>query len=180
MYDGFTDIARRLTRAITDAYGLPSTWVDDEFEAPTTTVFKVLHYPPPPPEECKGLRMAPHFDIDALTVLYQDPGVPGGLQVNLDGEWQDVNAPPGTLVINVGEVLKFLSAGAVKCTEHRVVMPSLEQRASSERISMALFLAPRVDTMLKPYGSQTLVDNTPITMGTWFKNYLAKFQGARK
>jgi isopenicillin N synthase-like dioxygenase len=34
--------------------------------------------------------------------------------VNLHGEWQDVVAPEDTLVINVGEVLKFLSGGVVK------------------------------------------------------------------
>jgi isopenicillin N synthase-like dioxygenase len=44
---------------------------------------QVLYYPPPPEGECSGLRMAPHFDYDTLTVLYQDPGVPGGLQVSL-------------------------------------------------------------------------------------------------
>lgn len=143
----------------------------------------MIHYPVPPEEECKGLRMTNHFDVDALTVLYQDAHVPGGLQVNLHGEWQDVQAPPNTLVINVGEVLKFLSGGEVKCTEHRVVMPRPEDRERSERMSMALFLAPKPSTPLKPLGSQIATGaqkDDGIPAGEWFQAALAKFHEKNK
>jgi len=177
VYDGFASLARRMTQLVVDVYGLPNGWVEEEFAAPTLTAFKVLHYPPPPEEDCHGLRMAPHVDIDALTVLYQDPGVPGGLQVNVGGEWQDVSAPPGTLVVNVGELLKFLSGGIVMCTEHRVVMPSLAERANSERVSMALFLSPRDTTLIRRYSAQHVHSSTDevCTAGQWFQNYLSQF-----
>eukprot|EP00037_Helgoeca_nana_P032998 m.416272 g.416272 ORF g.416272 m.416272 type:complete len:319 (+) comp29901_c0_seq1:57-1013(+) len=182
VYDGFAAIARRLTKIVVEIYGLPPTWVEDEFQAPTLTSFKVLYYPPPPEGECSGLRMAPHFDYDTLTVLYQDPGVPGGLQVNLHGEWQDVVAPPDTLCINVGEVLKFISGGKIKCTEHRVVMPKPSDRVRSERMSMALFAAPKASTVITPHGAQASVtgalqsdDVKEITVGEWFQAAVGSF-----
>ena len=42
VYDGFTAIGRKLTQAVLDVYGLPPTWVEDEFKPPTLTSFKVL------------------------------------------------------------------------------------------------------------------------------------------
>jgi hypothetical protein len=43
VYDGFAAIARRLTKIVVEIYGLPPTWVEDEFQAPTLTSFKVQY-----------------------------------------------------------------------------------------------------------------------------------------
>lgn len=178
VYNGFKEIGLTLTQQVCNAYGLSETWVKDSCSGVTMTAMKVLHYPVPSEEECGGLRMAPHFDIDAITVLYQDPNVPGGLQVNLHGEWEDVAAPPGALVINVGELLKFISAGTVKCTEHRVVMPGKEQLVNSERVSIALFLNTRADVVILTAGTQSTLDGagTTETAGEWMMRHVASFQ----
>ena len=66
------------------------------------------HYHPPCPEPERALGSREHNDGSLFTVLSQD-GV-GGLQVRLDGgEWVDVALVAGTILVNIGDVLKVPS-----------------------------------------------------------------------
>lgn len=48
-----------------------------------------------------------HPDARALTVLLED-GTPG-LQVLHDGQWHDVAAAPGPLIVNIGDMVQTWS-----------------------------------------------------------------------
>lgn len=117
------------------------------------TLLRVLHYPPlSGDEEAGAIRAAAHEDINLLTILpaANEPG----LQVQLkSGEWQDVPADFGNLIINIGDMLQEASAGYFPSTSHRVINPKGSDVTKS-RISLPLFLHPRSEVQLSERHTQ--------------------------
>lgn len=117
------------------------------------TLLRVLHYPPLTGNEEPGaLRAAAHEDINLLTILpaANEPG----LQVKSQtGEWLDVPADFGHLIINIGDMLQEASGGYFPSTSHRVVNPTGES-AKKSRISLPLFLHPRDEVILSDKHTQ--------------------------
>lgn len=111
------------------------------------TLLRVLHYPPVTGGEAPGaLRAAAHEDINFLTVL--PAASQPGLQVKTRrGQWMDVPASTGNLIINIGDMLQEVSRGYFPSTSHRVVNPG-GAIANASRISLPLFLHPRQDVVL--------------------------------
>jgi isopenicillin N synthase-like dioxygenase len=111
------------------------------------TLLRILHYPPlNGTEEPGAIRAAAHEDINLLTILpaANEPG----LQVKAqDGEWLDVPADFGHLIVNIGDMLQEASQGYFPSTSHRVINPTGENAAKS-RISLPLFLHPRNEVVL--------------------------------
>ncbi|KAI9073256.1 hypothetical protein K1719_044778 [Acacia pycnantha] len=64
-----------------------------------------------------ALGMPPHTDHGLLTLLYQN-GI-GGLQVNHDGRWVNVNPLPNCLIVNTADQLEAVSNGRYKSIWHR-------------------------------------------------------------
>lgn len=53
----------------------------------------------------------------------------GGLEVrSVDGSWHPATPIPGTIVVNVGDLLEIYTAGEFPATRHRVVVPTEELR----------------------------------------------------
>jgi isopenicillin N synthase-like dioxygenase len=117
------------------------------------TLLRILHYPPLTGSEAAGaLRAAAHEDINLLTILpaANEPG----LQVqDSDGEWLDVPADFGHLIINIGDMLQEASGGYFPSTSHRVINPTGEN-AKKSRISLPLFLHPRDEVKLSKRHTQ--------------------------
>lgn len=110
---------------------------------------RLLHYPPQKPDD-SGVHLGArgHTDTNAFTILAQDPN--GGLEVrNRDGEWVAIPPIAGTLVVNVGEVLKVWTDGIFTSAVHRVI-----NRSGRERYSIPFFMYPSFDATI-----QTLVKN---------------------
>jgi isopenicillin N synthase-like dioxygenase len=77
-------------------------------------------------------------------VLYQDPI--GGLQVQTrGGDWVIAQPIPGTLVVNVGDLLSRWTNDRFKSTPHRVVNAS-----GRARLSIAAFVDPDFATPVRP------------------------------
>ncbi len=115
----------------------------------TRTLLRILHYPPlSGSEEPGAVRAAAHEDINLITVL---PGSPEpGLQVkDTAGNWHDVAANPGTVVINAGDMLQLATKGYYPSTTHRVMNPTGDGRFRS-RMSTPIFLHPADDVQLSP------------------------------
>ena len=90
-----------------------------------------------------GLR--PHTDYGFVTIL--DASAPG-LQIAIDGEFEDVPVLPGHLVINFGEALNFITAHSdrtVGAVTHRVLS---QQSTDPVRHSIVYFANPALDGML--------------------------------
>ncbi|MBC6440430.1 MAG: hypothetical protein GDA49_08515 [Rhodospirillales bacterium] len=94
-------------------------------------------YPPQPEElgpEVFGVR----------TVLRQDEI--GGLQVqDYAVDWVLAHPIPGTLVVDVGDLLARWSNGKFRSTPHRVI-----NRSGCERLSLVLAFDPDYETMIDP------------------------------
>ncbi len=117
------------------------------------TLLRVLHYPPlTGAEEAGAIRAAAHEDINLLTILpaANEPG----LQVQQkNGEWMDVPADFGNLIINIGDMLQEASGGYFPSTSHRVINPS-GKGSDKSRISLPLFLHPRSEVILSEKHTQ--------------------------
>lgn len=85
-----------------------------------------------------------HRDSGFLSFIHQDSV--GGLQVERGGHLVDVPALPGTLVVNIGEMLQLISQGYYKATVHRVVSPP----PGVDRFSVAYFFNPNLEATLVP------------------------------
>lgn len=118
----------------------------DMMDGSTSTLFRVLHYPPiGDGYEPGAVRAAAHEDINLITLLVT--GSEPGLQAqDTAGNWHDVPCDAGMIAVNAGDMLKLASGGYFPATTHRVVNPPPEHNVS--RYSMPLFLHPRPDAPL--------------------------------
>ncbi|GFP97300.1 gibberellin 20 oxidase 1-b [Phtheirospermum japonicum] len=99
------------------------------------------------------LGTGPHCDPTSLTILHQVDV--GGLQVFVDGEWQSISPNLDAFVVNIGDTFMALSNGRYKSCLHRAVV-----NKESPRISLAFFLCPKEDKIVRP--PNALVDcNNP-------------------
>ena len=90
-----------------------------------------------------GLR--PHTDYGFVTIL--DASAPG-LQIEIDGQFEDVPVLPGHLIINFGEALNFITAHSDR-TVGAVIHRVLSQRSNDAvRHSIVYFANPNLDGTL--------------------------------
>jgi isopenicillin N synthase-like dioxygenase len=130
------------------------------------TLFRLLHYPP---TRQFGLdaelmeRAAAHEDINMITLL--PAATNPGLQVrDVNGNWHDVEADPGSIIVNVGDMLSEAVGGYLPSTTHRVVADHIARNES--RYSMPLFLHPRPEVRLSPrYTAQSYLTERLIQLG---------------
>ena len=118
-----------------------------EYLVPGRTMLRVLRYPPLTGNEPGGaIRAAAHEDIDFITLL--PAATMPGLEIKPKGNgWLPVNAPAGSIIINMGDMMQELTQGALPSTTHRVV--NLEGAdASLARITAPLFCHPKDDLVL--------------------------------
>ena len=105
-----------------------------------------LQYYPPQPEgtEVDQFGVAPHTDFGVVTVLCQDEI--GGLEIQQrSGEWAAMPPIPGTLVVNIGDLLHRWSNRRYRSTVHRVINSS-----GRERLSLVLAWDPNFETLVDP------------------------------
>ncbi|MGF1575100.1 MAG: isopenicillin N synthase family dioxygenase [Cyanophyceae cyanobacterium] len=111
------------------------------------TILRLIHYPPIAEDTpVQSLRAAPHEDINLITLLCESTA--SGLQIlGREGSWIPVEAPPGQIIVDAGDMLQHLTNGLLKSTTHRVVNPD-DSRA--RRFSMPFFVHPRSEVDLTP------------------------------
>lgn len=137
MFETFDHTGRRILRAIAAILNLPADFFEDKVQL-GNSVLRIIHYPPMPPQPTESVRAGAHEDINVITLLLgaEEPG----LQVlSKRGEWLEVNPAPGSMVVNVGDMLQRLTNGTLRSTSHRVINPKSD-RARHARYSMPFFL----------------------------------------
>ena len=116
---------------------------DDYFESWVkggNSIIRAIHYPPITSDPGDSVRAGQHEDINLITLLMGASAE--GLEVlNKQGQWVGITAIPGSLVVNVGDMLQRLTNGYLKSTTHRVVNPPKE-KWSEPRYSIPFFLHP--------------------------------------
>lgn len=163
-------LALDLVRLCALALGLPEDWFDDRFDRHMTPL-TANYYPPRRSAPPAGFRNDPHSDFTALTLLYRDEA-PGGLQVaHPEHGWVDVPPIPGSLVVNLGQLMAIWTNGRWASTVHRVLNPPAEL-AHRDRISIAFFYHPNPDAVVAAL--PTCVEEgtppryAPVTAGDYF------------
>lgn len=132
-------IADQLMEALAIGLGVAPDTFRIRFGERPHSLTKLISYPPTP-SGMAGVNS--HHDAGFLTLLAQN-GV-GGLQAqNPDGEWIDVPPTPGTLVVNLGEMLQSMTGNYYVATTHRVI-------TQQERLSVAYFHGPDLRALLDP------------------------------
>ena len=144
-------LGHTLMAALAEALGRDPVAFRARYLARPITLFRIFHYPPPPPEAAWGV--GEHTDYGLLTILAQDDR--GGLEVRTRGGW--IDAPPldGTFVCNLGDMLESISGGRYRSTPHRV-----RNRAATGRLSMPFFFDPS-------WGAAIEVDPTAASSHTY-------------
>lgn len=121
-------------------------------ESMSDSVMNVNWYPPlvrTGPVQDNQFRIGPHTDFGSVTILDRQPGT-GCLQVqDADGEWHDAEYVPGSLTINVGDLLEMWSGGRWRSSRHRVLPPSTETPEEG-LMSLVFFGEPDDDTIIAP------------------------------
>lgn len=105
------------------------------------TMLRILRYPPLTGEEPAGaIRAGAHEDINLITLL-PTASMPG-LEIKPEGqEWQTVDAPNGSIIVNIGDMLQELTDGKLPSTTHQVVNPEGAD-ATRARLTAPLFGHP--------------------------------------
>jgi len=136
LYRAFDDLGRELLEAVALGLGSPRDWFADK-TALGDSILRLAHYPPVP-DGASGVRAGAHEDINVITLLLG--AEEAGLQIlTRQGDWLPVNPPPGSLVVNVGDMLQRLTNHLLPSTTHRVVNPPPERRGVA-RLSMPFFV----------------------------------------
>lgn len=78
-------------------------------------------------DEAVKLSCTPHTDSGLLTLLHQDPT--GGLEVrNSLGDWVSAPYIPGSIVVNIGDLMAEVSGDRFVATMHRVRAPMQQNK----------------------------------------------------
>ncbi|XP_071398104.1 uncharacterized protein [Centroberyx affinis] len=105
------------------------------------TTLRSLYYPPVNSEKVKEgqLRCGEHSDYGSITLVFQSPE--GGLQVlSRSGDYISAPSIPGTVLINIADLLQRWTSDRFISAVHRVLLPPAGDR--STRQSLAFFVQP--------------------------------------
>ena len=96
-----------------------------------TNLLRIIHYPPfSGKEDNRSLRAAAHEDINLITLLVA--GTRPGLEAkDNNGTWHKITTDPGTIIVNIGDMLEEVSGGYYPSTTHRVVNPEKDSNNDS-------------------------------------------------
>jgi isopenicillin N synthase-like dioxygenase len=146
------ELGGRLRRACAVALGHREDFFEPLFDDRASSL-RVINYPEleSRPEEGQ-LRAGAHRDYGFLTIL-RSQNVAGGLEVQTrDGDWIVVEAPPGSFVVNLGDLLAEWTGGRWVSTLHRVAVPP-DEAVGSRRQSLVFFHNPREDAHIEALGT---------------------------
>lgn len=144
-FEAVGDCGRDLLRAIALSLHQEPGFFEAKYTKPLQRL-NIIHYPPHPPNAAVDqFGVAAHTDYGCITLLWQDEN--GGLEVKdrTSGAWIAATPIPGTLVINVGDLLERWSNKRFMSMPHRVV-----NRSGRERYSMATFFDPDFSALADP------------------------------
>jgi isopenicillin N synthase-like dioxygenase len=137
---------------------------------------RLLHYPPIPAPILRNgekSRISAHSDFGTLTLLFQDSI--GGLEVEdqfSPGTFRPANPIPGTVLVNIGDLMERWSNGRWRSTVHRVVAPPMDERRSEEEgevVLKARYSIPFFATA----DPKTVIEALP---GCWWEGRPKKFE----
>ncbi|PYI09727.1 Clavaminate synthase-like protein [Aspergillus sclerotiicarbonarius CBS 121057] len=173
LYTELQTLASKLLSLLALSLGQPAD-LFDWYLVDSLSTLRLLHYPvieSSPPSDVK-LSCTPHTDSGILTLLHQDPT--GGLEVrDASGNWIPAPYIPGSLVVNIGDLMAKVSGGRFVATMHRVRAPQGHGDSTGNlgRISVPFFFEPGERCVARSVdgGGEAVVygDHVRAKMQTW-------------
>lgn len=177
LFDALDQLGRKILNIIARFLELPEDWFENRVNQ-GNGILRAIHYPPITEAEAGQVRAAAHEDINVITLLVGSEQA--GLQIlTRDNRWIPVTTIPGTIVVNIGDMLQRLTNHVLPSTTHRVVNPPAEY-AGTPRYSMPYFLHFNPDVEIKTL-PQCVSDNNsnryqPITADAFLKQRLQEIK----
>src|SRR6185295_7926471 len=129
-------VGERMLPVLARSLDMPSEHFARFFENEAHINVRFLHYPPQRTDDEEQFGQAPHTDNSFITMLAREH-VPG-LAVRLPtGEWLAPPVIPGTLLVNLGNLMKRWSNDRYLSTPHGVLNDT-----GNDRYSIAFFYSP--------------------------------------
>ncbi|MEM7219506.1 MAG: 2-oxoglutarate and iron-dependent oxygenase domain-containing protein [Pseudomonadota bacterium] len=146
LYEALDDLGARVLAALALHMSLPRDFFANKIDR-GNSILRPLHYPPIAQATTPSLRSAPHEDINLITLLVgsEEPGLE---VLTRDGDWSAVTSLPGTIVVNIGDMMQRLTNHKLPSTTHRVVN-SPEGFAGQSRYSVPFFCHPNPDYLIE-------------------------------
>ena len=154
-YEAVGECARNVLKGLAVGLGLPADYFAPRFAKPLARG-SLVRYPLHPADAGpRTFGTAAHTDYGGITLVWQDDS--GGLEVeNRAGDWVPVDPVPGTLVVNIGDLMARWTNGVFASNPHRVI-----NRSGRERYSMAVFFDPDYDTLVETLPTCLAPGETP-------------------
>ena len=156
LYEALDTLGNTILSALALYLGLDEHYFDDKVNC-GNSILRALHYPPIEDKGTPSVRAGAHEDINLITLLvgsYQS-----GLQIlTRDDQWIPVSIIPGTIVVNIGDMLQRLTNHVFRSTTHRVVNPK-DDGAAQSRFSIPFFLHPNPDFLIETLEQCVTEDN---------------------
>ncbi len=165
-YATITMAGMEFLRLLAKGLELDEDFFDKKFLPKPVSSLRVMHYPtygdtPQPTFVCKE-----HVDTPFVTFLVTF-GYPGLEIQNKKDEWVKVAPCPGSLVVNIGDLLSRMTKRRLKATRHRV------RDTGGDRYSVPFFFEPRADAQFE-FSYEN--DLGLITYGSWMVNHMRRFK----
>lgn len=156
LYRALDALGARLLEAIALDLGLERDWFADKVDR-GNSVLRAIHYPPIADAPEGAVRAARHEDINLITLLIGSREQ--GLEIlTRAGQWVPVSTLPGSIVVNVGDMLQRLTNHVYPSTTHQVVNPP-GAAARQSRYSIPFFLHPNPDFLIQTLPQCISADN---------------------
>jgi len=136
-------VGERMLPVLARSLDMPAGHFAPFFDNEAHVNLRFLHYPPQDTADGEQFGQGPHTDNSFITMLARED-VPG-LAVRLpSGEWLAPPVIPGTLLVNLGNIMKRWSNDRYLSTPHGVLNDS-----GADRYSIAFFYSPNVASVIE-------------------------------
>ncbi|KAL8087833.1 hypothetical protein AgCh_037828 [Apium graveolens] len=164
MFARYSNLAFLVQNIINECLELPPDFLKNYNNIRNSDFLVSLYYLPA--SDIGNSGKSEHEDGNVVTFVLQDDI--GGLEVLHNGEWIPIPPAPGTLVVNVGDVIQVLSNNKFKSATHRVVRPK-----GTTRNSYAFFYNLDGDKWVEPLPQFTTeIGEPPQYRGFYYKDYV--------
>ncbi len=156
LFEALEGLGNRILEALALYLKLPQDYFHDKVDV-GNSILRPLHYPPIAERETLSVRSAAHEDINLITLLVgsEEPGLE---VLSKSGEWIPVSTIPGTIVVNIGDMMQRLTNHVLPSTTHRVVNTP-EAYDGKSRFSIPFFYHPNPDFLIASLPSCISEDN---------------------
>jgi isopenicillin N synthase-like dioxygenase len=165
-------VGEKMLPVLARSLDMPPDYFEQFFDDEAHINLRFLHYPPQDTGDDDQFGQGPHTDNSFITMLAREE-VPG-LAVRLpSGEWL---APPviqGTLLVNLGNIMKRWSNDRFLSTPHGVLNDT-----GADRYSIAFFYSPNVSSLIECLPSCTGPGDPPHYPPAVYRDLVLEFYNA--